>query len=54
MSVISIDTAEGLFLYQRVNNAENKIIAISTKVIERLSLGVGLKGYFITEWKKGR
>ncbi|MEC7194735.1 MAG: Mur ligase family protein, partial [Pseudomonadota bacterium] len=32
MSVISIDTAEGLFLYQRLNNTENKIIAISTKV----------------------
>ena len=55
MSVISIDTAEGLFLYQRVNNAENKIIAISTKVdLKDYLWGVGLKGYFITEWKKGR
>ena len=55
MSVISIDTAEGLFLYQRLNNTENKIIAISTKVdLKDYLWGVGLKGYFITEWKKGR
>ena len=55
MSVISIDTAEGLFLYQRLNNTENKIIAISTKVdLKGYLWGVGLKGYFITEWKKGR
>ena len=55
MSVISIDTVEGLFLYQRLNNTENKIIAISTKVdLKDYLWGVGLKGYFITEWKKGR
>ena len=55
MSVISIDTAEGLFLYQRLNNTENKIIAISTKIdLKDYLWGVGLKGYFITEWKKGR
>ncbi len=55
MSVISIDTAEGLFLYQRLNNTENKIIAISTKVdLKDYFWGIGLKGYFITEWKKGR
>ena len=55
MSVISIDTAEGLFLYQRLNDTENKIIAVSTKVdLKDYYWGVGLKGYFITEWKKGR
>ena len=55
MSVISIDTAEGLFLYQRLKNTENKIIAVSTKVdLKDYLWGVGLKGYFITEWKKGR
>ena len=55
MSVINIDTAEGLFLYRRLDNAENKIIAISTKVnLKDFLWGVGLKGYFITEWKKGR
>jgi UDP-N-acetylmuramoylalanine--D-glutamate ligase len=55
MSVINIDSAEGLFLYQRVNSAENKIIAISSKLDVRDYLwAIGLKGYFITEWKKGQ
>ena len=55
MSVINIDTAEGLFLYQRLNSADNKIIAISSKLdITGYLWAVVLKGYFITEWKKGR
>ncbi len=55
MSVISIDTAEGLFLYRRLNDTENKIIAISTKVeLKDYLWGVALRGYFITEWKKGK
>ena len=55
MSVINIDSAEGLFLYQRVNSAENKIIAISSKLDVRDYLwAIRLKGYFITEWKKGQ
>ena len=32
MSVINIDTAEGLFLYQRLISSENKIIAITSKL----------------------
>ena len=55
MSVINIDTAEGLFLYQRLNSAEDKIIAISSKLdVKNYYWAVGLKGAFISEWKKGR
>ena len=55
VSVINIDTAEGLFLFQRLNTVENKMIAISSKLnIKNYLWAVGLKGSFITEWKKGR
>ena len=55
MSVINIDTAEGLFLYQRLISSENKIIAITSKLnVKNYLWGVSLKGYFITEWQKGR
>ncbi len=54
-SVINIDTAEGLFLYHRLNSVENKIIAISSKIdVKDYLWAVGLKGHFITEWQKGR
>ena len=55
MSVINIDTAEGLFLYQRLISSENKIIAITSKLnVKNYLWAVSLKGYFITEWQKGR
>jgi len=55
VSVINIDTAEGLFLFQRLNTVENKMIAISSKLnIKNYLWAVGLNGSFITEWKKGR
>ena len=55
VSVINIDTAEGLFLFQRLNITENKIIAISRKRnVKNYLWAVVLKGSFITEWKKGR
>ena len=55
VSVINIDTAEGLFLFQRLNTVENKMIAISSKLnIKNYLWSVGLNGSFITEWKKGR
>ena len=55
ISVINIDTSEGLFLYQRLSSADNKIIAITSKIDVRDYLwAVSLKGYFITEWQKGR
>ena len=55
MSVINIDSAEGLFLYQRLSSSDNKIIAITSKIdVKNYSWAVSLKGYFITEWKKGR
>ncbi len=55
MSVINIDSAEGLFLYQRLNSAEEKIIAISSKLdVKNFLWAIGLKGTFITEWKKGQ
>ena len=55
MSVINIDTAEGLFLFQRLNTVENKMIAISSKLnIKNYLWAVGLNGSFISEWKKGR
>ena len=55
VSVINIDTAEGLFLFQRLNTEENKMIAISSKLnIKNYLWAVGLNGSFITEWKKGR
>ena len=55
MSVINIDTAEGLFLYQRLKSSDNKMIAVSSKLdVKDYLWAVGLKGYFITEWKKGR
>ena len=55
MSVINVDTAEGLFLYQRLISSENKIIAITSRQNAKNYLwGVSLKGYFITEWQKGR
>ncbi len=55
VSVINIDTAEGLFLYQRLNSTENKMIALSSKLdVKDYLWAVRLKGYFITEWKMGR
>ncbi len=55
MSVINIDSAEGLFLYQRLKSAENKIIAVSSKLdVKDYLWAVGLKGCFITEWKRGK
>ena len=55
VSVINIDTAEGLFLFQRLNTVDNKMMAISSKLnIKNYLWAVGLKGSFITEWKKGR
>ena len=55
MSVINIDTAEGLFLYQRLISSENKIIAITSKLnVKNFLWAVSLTGYFITEWQKGR
>ncbi len=55
MSVINIDTSEGLFLYQRLMLSDNKIIAITSKIdVENYLWAVSLKGHFITEWQKGR
>ena len=55
ISVINIDTNEGLFLYQRLGSADNKIIAITSKIdVKDYLWAVSLKGYFITEWQKGR
>ena len=55
MSVINIDTAEGLFLYQRLSSADNKIIAITSKIdVKDYLWAVSLKGCYITEWQKGR
>ena len=55
ISVINIDTIEGLFLYQRLGSADNKIIAITSKIdVKDYLWAVSLKGYFITEWQKGR
>ena len=55
MSVINIDTAEGLFLYQRLSLSDNKIIAITSKVdVKNYFWAVSLKSCFITEWQKGR
>ena len=55
MSVINIDTAEGLFLYQRLSLSDNKIIAITSKVdVKNYFWAVSLKSCFITEWRKGR
>ncbi len=55
MSVINIDTAEGLFLYQRLSSTDNKIIAITSKInVKDYGWAVSLKGCFITEWQKGR
>ncbi|MDC3107747.1 UDP-N-acetylmuramoyl-L-alanine--D-glutamate ligase [Paracoccaceae bacterium] len=54
-SVINIDTAEGLFLYQRLSSSDNKIIAITSNIdVKNYSWAVSLKGYFLTEWQKGR
>ena len=55
MSVVNIDTAEGLFLYQRLSSTDNKIIAITSKVdVKDYQWAISLKGCFITEWQKGR
>ena len=55
MSVINIDSAEGLFLYQRLISSDNKIIAITSRIdVKNYLWAVSLKGYFITEWQKGR
>ena len=55
ISVINIDTDEGLFLYQRLGSADNKIIAITSKIDAKDYLwAVSLEGHFITEWQKGR
>ncbi len=55
MSVINIDSAEGLFLYQRLSSSDNKIIAITSRIdVKNYLWAVSLKGYFITEWQKGR
>ncbi len=55
MSVINIDSAEGLFLYQRLSSEDNKIIAITSKIdVKEYLWAVSLKGCFITEWQKGR
>ena len=55
MSVINIDSAEGLFLYQRLSSEDNKIIAITSKIdVKDYLWAVSLKGHFITEWQKGR
>ena len=55
MSVINIDTAEGLFLYQRLSSADNKIIAITSRIdVKNYLWAISLKGFVITEWQKGR
>ena len=55
MSVINIDSAEGLFLYQRLSSSDNKIIAITSKIdVKNYLWAVSLNGYFVTEWQKGR
>jgi UDP-N-acetylmuramoylalanine--D-glutamate ligase len=55
ISIINIDSVEGLFLYQRLKSTDNKIIVISTyQDVKNFSWGVSLKGYFVVEWQKGK